>query len=99
MQKSLSRYELEMSNPFNVTVFEVDDIAENDILDTLKKRYTENIFITDKSGSSILISEELCNVEFNECPYTVFCVAKVKNGKLHCVILNPDMMMLEEEGF
>lgn len=99
MQKSMSRYELEMSNPFNVVVFEVNDIAENAILDTLKKRYTENIFIADKNGNSILISEELHNVEFNECPYTVFCIAKIKDNKLHCVILNPDMLMLEEEGF
>lgn len=95
-----SRYSLETTNPFNVVVFELNDIDENSLLETLKKRYeSENLFIADKNSEAVLISEKLHNVEFNECHYTVFCIAKVKNGKLHCVILNPDMMMLEDEGF
>lgn len=101
MQKSVSRYELEMTRPFNVVVFEEDsDIAENAVLDTLKKRYeNETLSIMDENENSILISQEFRNAEFNECPYSVFCIAKMRNNRLHSVILHPDMLMLEEEGF
>jgi tRNA U34 5-carboxymethylaminomethyl modifying enzyme MnmG/GidA len=93
-------YAIETNNSQNVVVFEFEEISREGLLKTLRYRYeNDDLFISEENGNSILVSVELKNVEFNSCPYTEFCIAKFKRGKLHQIILNPDPMMLESEGF
>lgn len=98
----MSRYELEMTDPFNVVVFETTEqpVSECEVLDILKSRYEDNtLFILKQNSDAMLIAYELKDTEFNECPYNIFCIAKLENGALKYVVLNPELMMEEMHGF
>lgn len=100
-----NRESLETQYGLNVVVFEVtscgEEVPEENILDVLKSRYQDqSLFIlrrAKRNKNSILIGRK--NEGDGESPYAEFCIAKVKNGKLHHVILNPEYSMMDNEGF
>lgn len=99
-----NKYNRDFDSQFDRAVFITEDeqVDESNIVNYLEKRYSETgLIIQDKHDNKLMITkrDDSPDREWCECPYSEFCIAVEKDGRIKVIILCPSIEIVEYYGF